>query len=273
MKETMATIKEKISRGHVIVGAGVDSTDMEQLCSRAGCDLVLFYPTSQYHESENPFLAGYMPFGNSNNRMLEEAREMTTVVSGHHVFLGMNGSDPFLNKELLLKRFRQVHFHSVHNYPAMGLVDGYFKNNLDRVSLGFDREVETFRYAASKGFHICTMVRTKQQAAVMARAGADVIILYLGLGDERLSEDDNVRAVEKDIQILNESAETLRKLESDSVLLFHSEHVRTMDDVKDILHRTRGIHGYYLLPIARKDYPGGTLQEEIRQLKDMDLTG
>lgn len=269
MKESITKMKERIARGRVVVGAGVDTTEMEQLCSRAECDLVLFYPTSRYHESENPFLAGYMPFGNSNSRMLEEAEDMTTVVSGHHIYLGVNGSDPFLNKDLLLKQFRQVHFHNVHNYPAMGLVDGYFKSNLDRVSLGFDREVETFRYAASRGFHICTMVRTRRQAVMMAKAGAEVIIFYLGLGDELLSEEANVRGLERDIMNLNESAETLHKLGLNPVLLFHSEHVRTMDDVRDILGQTRGIHGYFLLPIARRDYPAGTLQEEIRQLRDM----
>ncbi len=267
MKETINRIKKKIDQGRTIIGAGVDSSEMEQVCSRAGCDLVLFYPTARLHEAENPFLAGYMPFGNTNDIMLEEAREMTTVVSGHHIFLGMNGTDPFMTEDLLLKRFKEIHFQSVHNYPPIGLVDGYFEANLNRVSLGFDKEVESFRYASSVGFMTCSMVRTKRQAVMMAKAGADVIIFYLGLGDGSLSEEANLKALEKDIRNLNDYSQALRRIGNDPVLLFHSEHIRTMDDVNHILKNTRGIHGYYLLPVSKKNYAATTLRAEIRQLQ------
>ena len=268
MVETIAKVRDKIDRGKAIVGVGVDNTTMEKLCSRENCDLVMFYPTSVYHEAENPFLAGYMPIGNSNIRMIEIAKEITTVVSGHHLFIGVNGSDPFLNKELLLKRLQDVHFNCIHNYPAMGLVDGYFKANLDRASLGFDKEVDLFRYASSAGFHCCAMVSTQRQAVMMAKAGADIIIFYLGLGDMLLSAEANILALEKDIKNLNEYSESLERVGSKAILLFHSEHVRTMDDVKYILENAKGIHGYYLLPVAKKEYPFKTLHEEIRQLRE-----
>ena len=67
------------------------------------------------------------------------------------------------------------------------LIDGKFRRELEATNLGFAREVEMIRTAHEMGFFTIVYVFNPEESAMMARAGADVIIGFGEIdGDQTL---------------------------------------------------------------------------------------
>lgn len=252
-------IRQKKKAGKPVLAVAVDDLSQERVCAESGCDLTLYYPTQRYLETKNRFLAGFLPFDNCNETMLEIAGEISAITSDHNLCIGLNGSDPFKNDRLLLKRLKELLFCAIHNYPPIGLVDGYFGANMDRLKLGFDKEALMIERARAEGFFVCCMVRTKSQALMAAKKGADVIIFYTGLGETK-------KAPEAEADRLRTLCAQLRQAFPALTVLFTSEHLRTVGEIRYVIDRVPETDGYLLMPVRREKTTNRQIQQEIREL-------
>lgn len=265
-----ARLRQKIGKKEFIVAAGVDSLSHINCCQENDCDLILLYPTSRYQNAQNRFLAGYLAFGNTNDLMLQTAEEMMPIVDSNNLLAGVNGSDPFKIDKILLKQMERHNFAGVHNYPSMSLVDGTFGINIEGLRLGVDKEVQLLKTAHEEGFFTCAMVRTQKQAMLMTRAGVDVIVFYLNLGEKTDQPNMNKqKRLHQDIHHLKELTTAVRNISKDIPLLFYNERLRTMDEIKSIVQEVPQINGYLLLPAAKQQISERRLKMEILQLKQL----
>ncbi len=268
-KELVQAMRQKMEEKKVIVVAGVDQLNHVRCCQEADCDLILLYPTSKYEKAKNRFLAGFLAFGNTNEMMQKVAGDIMPIVGGNNIIAGLNGSDPFKLDRILLKRMNDNRFAGIHNYPPMALVDGIFEFNMSNLKLGFEEEVQLLKKAGEEGFYTVAMVRTSKQAILMARANVDMIIFYLGLGEkENAQKQSKERRVTHDIEELKMLTANVRKVARDIPLLFHSEHVSTVDERKMIMEGVPEINGYCMLPVAKQHVEESQLKLEIMQLKE-----
>lgn len=67
------------------------------------------------------------------------------------------------------------------NYPTVCLFDGIIRANLEETGLGFDREAAMIAQARKLDLFTATYVANPDEAAMMANAGADVIVPHTGL--------------------------------------------------------------------------------------------
>lgn len=259
--DVFAHIKQKMKNKEWIIAVGVDDLKQEKICRNAGCDLILFYPTAKYHLASNPFLAGFLAFGNTNDMMVDTCSNLFPMMNARQLMAGLNGWDPLKNDQILLDKMREFGFTGIHNYPTMALVDGNFAMNLDNLKAGFDKEVLFFKKAKERGFHTCGMVRTAKQAIQLVRANVEVLIFYLGLGEEK------EKSLNQIIHRLKELTGSVRKISKDVPILFHCEQVTSVNEIFTIAQDVEELNGYFSLPIAQKNMSAKKLELEILELK------
>src|SRR5262249_16428357 len=126
-------------------------------------------------------LAGLMPYGDANAIVMEMAREVLPVVSHTPVVAGVCGTDPFRLMKVFLKEIQNAGFSGVQNFPTVGLIDGMFRQNLEETGMGFGLEVDMIREASGMGLLTTPYAFNPDEAAALARAGADVLIPHVGL--------------------------------------------------------------------------------------------
>ena len=63
---------------------------------------------------------------------MEMAREVLPVVKRTPVLAGVNGTDPFCQFHTFLDNVAAIGFSGVQNFPTVGLIDGVFRQNLEK---------------------------------------------------------------------------------------------------------------------------------------------
>lgn len=257
-------LKQKKDQGQCIVAAGVGSLSHIKCCQNNHCDLILFYPTAKYGKAKNPFMAGYLAFGNTNAFLQQTLSEIIPFVHTERLLLALNGSDPFKIDSLLLKQVKHCHAVGIHNYPTMTLVDGDFGSNIDSLYLGFHKEMELLKKGNKENLFTCAMVRTKKQAMEIAKENVDLLIFYLGLGEETQKD---YRHHTSHICKLQDMAKSLRASYPDLPLLFYDERVSSINDIKYVMHTVPEINGYCLLPVTKPSLSENQLALQITALQ------
>lgn len=81
--EILARLRDKIRASRPIVGGGA-GTGLSAKCEeQGGIDLIVIYNSGRYRMAGRGSLSGLLAYGNANDVVLEMAREVLPVVSGH----------------------------------------------------------------------------------------------------------------------------------------------------------------------------------------------
>lgn len=265
-QELANNLHKKQAAKKAIVAAGVESPEQIQSCESCGCDLILYYPTAIYENTKNPFLTGYLAFGNTNSLILKAGKDVLPPEKNPLLLAGLNGSDPFKNDRVLLEQIQKYSFGGIHNYPAMALVDGNFGMNLQNLNAGFDREITLFQNAGRMGMFTCAMVRTAGQAIKMARIPVDIMIFYLGLGENDGSPEDWNEVADRDIAKLHLLSGAVRKISVKIPLLFYDERRLPVREIERIIREVEAINGYLTMPAASREISLQQMSDEIKNL-------
>jgi len=128
--EILKRLREKIARREPIIGGGA-GTGISAKCEEAGgIDLIVIYNSGRYRMAGRGSLSGLLAYGNANQIVKEMAYEVLTAVEHTPVLAGVNGTDPFMIRDLFLKELKELGFAGVQNFPTVGLIDGLFRANL-----------------------------------------------------------------------------------------------------------------------------------------------
>ena len=141
-----------------------------------------------------------MPYGDANQVVLEmvrlpksssppngililstQANEVLPIVQNTPVLAGVCGTDPFRIMPNFLKQLKDIGFCGVQNFPTVGLIDGNFRKNLEETGMSYEQEVQMIRTAHEMDLLTTPYVFNVDEAERMTRAGADVLVVHLGL--------------------------------------------------------------------------------------------
>ncbi|MBQ9156899.1 MAG: phosphoenolpyruvate hydrolase family protein [Eubacterium sp.] len=268
MSGLIKNLTNKIEKREFLVAAGVDNLEDEKKCTQAGSDFILLYPTSRYLNAVNRFLAGFIALGNTNQMMIKTADNLMPFLKSRELFAGINATDPFIIDSILLKTIKSYRFAGVHNYPTMALIDGEFGANINASGFGFEKELIFFEKAKAEGLFTCAMVRNMKQAMQMAKMNVDIIIFYLGFGERAYSgQKDSSSRTKKDVDSLKRLTAAVRKVNQDTILLFHSERVSDVEEIRVIAREVPDIDGYYVLCLGDKGLFEKNLDMVISNIK------
>ena len=121
-----------------------------------------------------------------------------------------------------LQQLKDLGFCGVQNFPTVGLIDGTFRKNLEATGMSYQKEVEMVQTARSIGLLTAPYVFNIDEAERMTKAGADVVVVHLGLttggsigaGADGPSLDESVKTVQS-------IRDACVKIEPDVIVLCH----------------------------------------------------
>jgi predicted TIM-barrel enzyme len=243
--QILEKFRSMIAAGEPIIGGGA-GTGLSAKCEEAGgIDLIVIYNSGRYRMAGRGSLAGLMPYGDANAVVMEMAGEVLPVVKKTPVLAGVCATDPFRLMPVFLDELKRVGFSGVQNFPTVGLIDGTFRANLEETGMGFGHEVDMIKLAADRDMLTTPYVFSPESAEAMAKAGADVIVVHLGLTTGGAIGADTAVTLEQCPALVDEWAEGALRVNKDAIILVHGGPVAMPDDADFVLKNSTNCHGFY----------------------------
>src|SRR4029450_13799034 len=244
-KALLEKFRGMIARKEPIVGGGA-GTGLSAKCEEAGgIDLIIIYTSGRSRMAGRGSLAGVLAYGNANEIVKEMAREVLPVVKKTPVLAGVNGTDPFLLVDHFLDELKAMGFSGIQNFPTVGLIDGTLRQNLEETGMSYGLEVDLIAKANAKDMLTTPYVFNPDEAAAMAKAGADIIVAHMGLTTGGSIGANTALKLADCPKVIDACAEAARKVRKDVILLSHGGPISSPEDAAYILKTVPGIHGFY----------------------------
>ena len=266
-KDLMARFQKMKADRVPIIGGGA-GTGLSAKCEEAGgIDLIVIYNSGRYRMAGRGSLSGMMAYGNANDVVVEMAREILPVVTKTPVLAGVNGTDPFCIFDHFLQQLKDLGFAGIQNFPTVGLIDGNFRKNLEETGMSYGREIDLIRLANQMDMLTTPYVFNADEAAEMAKAGADIIVCHFGLTTGGSIGAETALKLEDCPAMANEWAEAALKANKDAIILVHGGPVASPEDAAYMLNNTDNCHGFYGASSMERLPTEGALTEQTRKFK------
>ena len=243
--QIMERFRAMIARNEPIVGGGA-GTGLSAKCEEAGgIDLIVIYNSGRYRMAGRGSLAGLMPYGDANAIVMEMAGEVLPVIRRTPVLAGVCATDPFRQMDVFLDEVKRIGFAGVQNFPTVGLIDGTFRQNLEETGMSFAQEVEMIALAREKDLLTTPYVFNEADAAAMASAGADIIVVHLGLTTGGSIGAETALKLPDCPAVVDRLAAAALAVKPDAIILVHGGPVAMPADADFILKTAAICHGFY----------------------------
>ncbi|MEM0990154.1 MAG: phosphoenolpyruvate hydrolase family protein [Pseudomonadota bacterium] len=264
-----AKFKAMRDRGEPIIGGGA-GTGLSAKCEEAGgIDLIVIYNSGRYRMAGRGSLAGMMPYGDANGVVIEMAGEVLPVVKNTPVLAGVCASDPFRLMDKFLDEIKATGFSGIQNFPTVGLIDGTFRANLEETGMGYQHEIDLVAMAASKDMFTTPYVFDEASAAAMAKAGADIIVVHLGLTTGGSIGAETGVSLENAPALTDKWAAAALAENPDAIVLVHGGPVAMPEDATFVLQNTKNCHGFYGASSMERLPTEVALTEQTRKFKQI----
>ncbi len=252
-----------------IVGGGA-GTGLSAKCEEAGgIDLIVIYNSGRYRMAGRGSLSGMLAYGNANDIVMDMAREILPVVKKTPVLAGINGTDPFCVFDHLLDQVKAIGFAGIQNFPTVGLIDGTFRANLEETGMSYGLEVDLIRLARQKDLLTTPYVFNADEAAEMARAGADIIVCHFGLTTGGAIGAGTALKLEEVPALADAWSQAALAVNKDIIVLVHGGPVAEPEDAAFVLNNTGDCHGFYGASSMERLPTERALTEQTRKFKSV----
>ncbi len=243
--DALGRLGAQVKAGQPIIGAGAGTGLSAKCAESGGADLIIIYNSGRFRMGGRGSLAGLLPYGDANAIVVDMAREVLPVVRETPVLAGVCGTDPFRLMPVFLKEIRRIGFSGVQNFPTVGLIDGTFRANLEETGMGFGLEVDMIRAAHELDLLTAPYVFEPEQAADMARAGADVLVPHMGLTTGGSIGAETAKTLDDCVGLIQAMHDAARRVSHEILVLCHGGPIAEPDDAAYVLERTEGVAGFF----------------------------
>lgn len=241
----LSRLRNLMDQGIPIVGGGAGTGISAKFEEAGGIDLIIIYNSGRYRMAGRGSLSGLMPYGDANAVVMEMAGEVLTVIENTPVLAGVCASDPFRQMKWFLRQVQDIGFSGVQNFPTVGLIDGFFRQNLEETEMGYDKEVELIQLAREMNLFTTPYCFNPSEAERMAEAGADVIVAHMGLTTKGSIGASTAKTLDDSVREVQAIADAARGVRNNVIVLCHGGPIANPEDAEYVLHRTRHVHGFY----------------------------
>ncbi len=180
-EEVRERLHATLATGDAILAAGAGTGISAKFLERGGADLIIIYNSGRFRMMGHGSTAGMMAYGDANAIAMEIGEhEVLPVVEETPVICGVHATDPRRRMWHWLGRVKEMGFSGVNNFPTHTIVDGHFRGVLEETGMSVRKEYEMVALARRMDLFSIVYVGTPEEAAEMARAGADAIIAHVG---------------------------------------------------------------------------------------------
>jgi len=244
-QEILDRFRAQVAAGMPVIGGGAGTGITAKSAEAGGIDLLVIYNSGRFRMAGRGSLSGLLAYGDANAIVMDMANEVLPVVKHTPVLAGVNGTDPFRVMPYFLKQVKDVGFAGVQNFPTVGLIDGVFRANLEETGMGYGLEVDMIRLAHEMDLLTSPYVFDEEQAADMARAGADILVPHMGLTTSGTIGAQTALTLEEAAIKVQTLADAARTVNPDILCLCHGGPIANPEDAQYILDHTEGITGFY----------------------------
>ena len=256
-----------VARGEPIVGGGA-GTGLSAKCQEAGgIDLIVIYNSGRYRMAGRGSLAGLLAYGDANQIVVDMAAEVLPVVRHTPVLAGVNGTDPFRLMDVFLDSLKAMGFAGVQNFPTVGIIDGTFRANLEETGMSYGMEVDMIAAAHARDMLTTPYVFNADEAAAMAKAGADLVVCHLGLTTGGSIGAGTALKLADCPAKVDAWAEAALGVRRDAIVLVHGGPVASPEDAAFIMRNTKNCHGFYGASSMERLPTEVALTEQTRKFK------
>jgi predicted TIM-barrel enzyme len=270
-EQIVERLRAKIAAGKPIIGGGAGTGLSAKLEEAGGIDLIVIYNSGRFRMAGRGSLAGMMPYGDANAIVMEMASEVLPVVRHTPVLAGVCGTDPFRVIPRFLQQVRDAGFAGVQNFPTVGLIDGTFRAGLEETGMGYGLEVDMIRTARELDLLTTPYAFNPDEAAEMAKAGADILIPHMGLttkGTIGAATAVTLEEAAKRCQAMHDAA---KRVNPEILVLCHGGPIAEPSDAQYILDHTDGIVGFYGASSMERLPVEPAITERIREFGELRL--
>jgi predicted TIM-barrel enzyme len=262
-----------VAAGRPIIGGGAGTGISAKMSEAGGIDLLVIYNSGRFRMAGRGSLAGMMPYGDANAIVMDMAREVLPVVRETPVLAGVCGTDPFRQMNVFLREVQNAGFAGVQNFPTVGLIDGTFRRGLEETGMGFGLEIDMIRLAAAMGLLTTPYAFNPDEAAAMARVGADILIPHLGLTTKGTIGAETAPSLAESAARVQAMHDAARRVNSDILVLCHGGPIAEPADARYILEHTEGIVGFYGASSMERLPVEPAIASRVREFTELRITG
>jgi predicted TIM-barrel enzyme len=243
--EILERLRAKVARGEPIVGGGAGTGISAKCEEEGGIDLIVIYNSGRYRMAGRGSLSGLLAYGNANQIVKEMAYEVLTAVKHTPVLAGVNGTDPFMLRDVFLRELKDLGFSGIQNFPTVGLIDGLFRANLEETGMSYSQEVELIAAAHEADLLTTPYVFNTEEATHMVDAGADIIVAHMGLTTSGTIGAHSAKTLDESVREVQSITDVCKARRSDCLVLCHGGPIASPQDALYVLDRCRNVDGFY----------------------------
>ena len=180
-EEVRERLQATLNKGDAIIAAGAGTGISAKFIEKGGADLIIIYNSGRFRMMGHGSTAGMMAYGDANAIAMEIGEyEVLPVVEEVPVICGVHATDPRRRMWHWLGQVKEMGFSGVNNFPTHTIVDGHFRQVLEETGMSVKKEYEMIALARRMDLFSIVYVGNPEEAAEMAKAGADAIIAHVG---------------------------------------------------------------------------------------------
>ena len=243
--EILDRFRKSLAEGNILLGVGAGTGITAKSAEAGGADIFVIYNSGRVRMAGRGSLAGLLSYGDANQIVVEMGAEVLPVVKDTPVLAGVCGTDPFRVMKKYLAELKDQGFNGVQNFPTVGLIDGVFRKNLEETGMGYGLEVDMIAEAHKLDMLTCPYVFDEEQAADMARAGADILVPHMGLTTAGTIGAHTAMTLEQAAEKVQALADAAKRVNPDILCLCHGGPIAEPADAQYVLQHTEGIVGFF----------------------------
>ncbi len=239
-KEVVDRLHATLHGGDAIIAAGAGTGISAKFIEKGGADLIIIYNSGRFRMMGHGSTCGMMAYGDANAIAMEIGEyEVLPVVEEVPVICGVHATDPRRRMWHWLLQVKEMGFSGVNNFPTHTIIDGHFRGVLEETGMSVRKEYEMVALARRMDLFSIVYVGAPEEAAEMARSGADVIIAHVGttVGGS-IGVTKAVVTWEDTLQRTRDIIDAARRIRKDLIFLAHGGPINTPEDADRILQAT-----------------------------------
>src|SRR6187455_2376909 len=242
-QEVRDRLQAVLDKGEPIIAAGAGTGISAKFIEKGGADLIIIYNSGRFRMAGHGSTAGMMAYGDANAIAMEIGEfEVLPVVEEVPVICGVHATDPRRRMWHWLGKVKEMGFSGVNNFPTHTIVDGHFRGVLEETGMSVKKEYEMVSLARRMDLFSIVYVGSPEEAAEMAKAGADAIIAHVGttVGGS-IGVQKAVVTWDFSIQRTQEIIDAVRTVRKDVFFLAHGGPINTPEDADRIMKATDAV--------------------------------